>query len=1118
LGVVIGLSWSTLGFGAEHLIKVALVLYEAPSGETFASDPYVLGTQVTEYSQMSEGSKIYLEAWVTAGWYDGLTGVGVDVTYEPTIVSTADLTFCEPFDPLCRVRLGAWTYFPACPIFYGLPDYVCSESSEVCTTAVDCKACFGGDHDGAPCTIGDKLCSSSGEPCASDEDCKVCVGGDNNELPCVVGAKACRITRQACTTPEDCKVCDAGDNFGQACSIDSFCSDTGVLCVAADDCTVCVGGDRDGDPCDPDADCEGGTCVDLVCEGGSSDGNPCDPDRHCLPGGTCEVSGDTCDEESKVCSDTGEECATPGDCKKCVGGDNNGLVCSDTLCSDTGERCTTANDCKKCVGGDNNDLACATDDDCPPDGTCEVSGETCEENKVCSDTGEACVTEDDCRKCVGGDHDGDPCTIKDTVCSSNGEPCTIPDDCKVCSSNSEPCTTDNDCKKCVGGDNNGLACATDDDCPPDGTCEVSGDTCDVSGDTCDDEDCRAGGMCEVSGETCHHRDCPAGGMCEVSGETCHHRDCPGGGMCVVSGDTCDDADCPGGECVVSGETCNDGDCWSGGTCDVSGELCEDNPEKDCVPVAGIVQDVGGNTLNHGIPPVGWWGRIATIEFDVIEMPTSAIGFLAGQDESDPDGKDPMFAYWGGGSAYSSDISFFSWAVPGGPADNDEDGVLDALDNCPSDYNPGQEDDDDDMVGNVCDNCPDVHNPDQIDTDECVGGLYHGNPCDDDIDCQGGYCTGDGRGDACDNCPDVYNPSQEDTDECVEGPHAGQPCNYDGDCPDGSCQGDGVGDYCDNCPDNLNSDQRDCDRDGLGDACETDGDQDGDGVFDTCDNCPTIFNPPHEVPFDCNGDGDTLDPGEGVGEQCDSDGDGIGDECECPPTDPPQAESPAFDKVRYISMVPGNPGRLTALRVHLKTFPPPFGGFNGTKCWVGQPQQVSENAGKIAHEPGWPDFMSANLQGSPHCMDWSTVGTLHVTDDDIVPAAQPPGGVFIPAIYEVQAIGCECEYDNEANYSAPFTMTTSIWGDLVGTCAVIPCSPPEGVVNMATDVTACLDKFRNLEGAVLKSRADIEPNLPDGLVNISDVTYVLDAFRGFPYPFEGPNSGRCPANSRATYQP
>jgi len=222
-----------------------------------------------------------------------------------------------------------------------------------------------------------------------------------------------------------------------------------------------------------------------------------------------------------------------------------------------------------------------------------------------------------------------------------------------------------------------------------------------------------------------------------------------------------------------------------------------------------------------------------------------------------------------------------------------------------------------------------------------------------------------------------------------------------------------------------------------------------------------------------------------------------DPCLFTPTTP-DGEA-GYDKIRYISFVPGNPGRQTALRVTLTDLSAPFDYLNGTKCWVGEPQQVSENSGNVIPIPGWPDFWSANLQGSPYCMDWSTVGILHVTDDDIVPASQPPGGVFDPAIYDVQAIDCECDFANPLNYSAPLTITMSKWGDSVGTCAVIPCSPPEGVVNMATDVTACLDKFRNLAGAVLKSRADIEPNFPDWLVNIADVTYVLDAFRGFAYP-------------------
>ncbi|UCC32552.1 MAG: hypothetical protein JSU86_09760 [Phycisphaerales bacterium] len=46
--------------------------------------------------------------------------------------------------------------------------------------------------------------------------------------------------------------------------------------------------------------------------------------------------------------------------------------------------------------------------------------------------------------------------------------------------------------------------------------------------------------------------------------------------------------------------------------------------------------------------------------------------------------------------------------------------------------------------------------------------------------------------------------------------------------------------------------------------------------------------------------------------------------------------------------------------------------------------------------------------------------------------------------------------------------------------------------------ACLDKSKNLPNAVIKSRADIEANYPDWLASNSDVTFVLDAFRGFAY--------------------
>ncbi len=85
-------------------------------------------------------------------------------------------------------------------------------------------------------------------------------------------------------------------------------------------------------------------------------------------------------------------------------------------------------------------------------------------------------------------------------------------------------------------------------------------------------------------------------------------------------------------------------------------------------------------------------------------------------------------------------------------DADLDSLCSDNDNCPNDFNPGQEDDDSDGAGNLCDNCLEIYNPGQEDTDD------------------------DSAGDSCDNCITIANLSQTDTDE------------------------DGFGDACDVCGD------------------------------------------------------------------------------------------------------------------------------------------------------------------------------------------------------------------------------------------------------------------------------------------------------------------------------
>ncbi|MGM0555185.1 MAG: thrombospondin type 3 repeat-containing protein [Myxococcota bacterium] len=136
--------------------------------------------------------------------------------------------------------------------------------------------------------------------------------------------------------------------------------------------------------------------------------------------------------------------------------------------------------------------------------------------------------------------------------------------------------------------------------------------------------------------------------------------------------------------------------------------------------------------------------------------------------------------------------------PGGAQDDpDEDGVINANDNCPLTANPDQQDSDRDLVGDACDNCNETANAEQADISCQV-------PCPLD---ESRDMDGDGVPDASDNCPEEPNAAQTDTD------------------------GDDRGDACDNCPEKANWGQRDTDSDGIGDSCESSPSEAGD--IDLC---------------------------------------------------------------------------------------------------------------------------------------------------------------------------------------------------------------------------------------------------------------------------------------------
>ena|GEM_PF-1617881 len=98
-------------------------------------------------------------------------------------------------------------------------------------------------------------------------------------------------------------------------------------------------------------------------------------------------------------------------------------------------------------------------------------------------------------------------------------------------------------------------------------------------------------------------------------------------------------------------------------------------------------------------------------------------------------------------------------------DADLDGICLEDDNCPSDFNPGQEDYDFDGAGDSCDNCPETCNPDQEDTDEDSVG----DSCDNCITIANSDQTDsdeDGFGDACDICGDANTSGEVDIDDTV----------------------------------------------------------------------------------------------------------------------------------------------------------------------------------------------------------------------------------------------------------------------------------------------------------------------------------------------------------------
>ncbi|MBI4718853.1 MAG: matrixin family metalloprotease [Planctomycetes bacterium] len=201
------------------------------------------------------------------------------------------------------------------------------------------------------------------------------------------------------------------------------------------------------------------------------------------------------------------------------------------------------------------------------------------------------------------------------------------------------------------------------------------------------------------------------------------------------------------------------------------------------------------------------------------------------------------------------------------------------------------------------------------------------------------------------------------------------------------------------------------------------------------------------------------------------------------------------KNRYVSFTPNNGPGVTGYRLDM-TASGKFPGSVGTLGWVGPP-----------FEAGCPAACSGIFiarvvdEASAHFTDtWPT--TVHVGDCEITPDAD----------FELRAILDGADKNNPANYSAPLPLATvpeptpKKWGDCVGSFFIVFWDGPNGVVNF-NDVSAALQKYIGDPTAPHLTAIDVHDEVPNALINISDVFLLIKAFQGNEYPFSDP--ALCP---------
>ncbi|MGB0714526.1 MAG: hypothetical protein ACPGXK_01525 [Phycisphaerae bacterium] len=247
--------------------------------------------------------------------------------------------------------------------------------------------------------------------------------------------------------------------------------------------------------------------------------------------------------------------------------------------------------------------------------------------------------------------------------------------------------------------------------------------------------------------------------------------------------------------------------------------------------------------------------------------------------------------------------------------------------------------------------------------------------------------------------------------------------------------------------------------GAGSVCL--GDSNMNSIDDVCEGgCPTaeapMVNPDLDMP--CTGDQDCANLAVCIDGSC------------------------YVPRNKYLSFIPANDGQAVAFRLTL-TQSALFPELVGEQWWIQRPAAV---------DPAPP----ARLFCSPEFAIWDSLPIVDVADSAIV----------ADATYAIQAIQAGCDISDPLSYSTPLALPTNLnWGDVAGSAVQGIPQPPEGATNFI-DIQFCILGFQMAPNAPPATWLDVDPDVPNGIINLADAFRVVVAFQnGSVYPYAGPVS-------------